>query len=165
MEHLIQRFYSAFNDHNGETMAACYAPDARFSDPVFPDLRGAEAGAMWKMLTARADDLRVELAEHEASGDSGSAHWVAYYTFRTGRQVVNDIHAKFLFRDGLIAEHKDKFSFWNWSRQALGPAGMALGWTPLLRGKVRKQARADLDAYIASCAKPTPRPPSPAARP
>jgi ketosteroid isomerase-like protein len=149
MDQLIQRFYSAFNDHNGETMAACYAPDARFCDPVFPDLRGAEPGAMWKMLTGRAEDLRVELAEHEASGDSGSAHWIAYYTFRTGRSVVNDVQAKFLFRDGLIAEHKDDFSFWNWSRQALGPAGMVLGWTPRLRSKVRKQARADLDAYIA----------------
>ena len=73
MDHLIQRFYSAFNDHNGETMAACYATDARFCDPVFPDLRGAEPGAMWKMLTGRAGDLRIELAEHEASGDSGSA--------------------------------------------------------------------------------------------
>src|SRR5258706_8719819 len=91
MDHLIQRFYSAFNDHNGETMAACYATDARFCDPVFPDLRGAEPGAMWKMLTGRAGDLRIELAEHEASGNSGSAHWIAYYTFHTGRSVVNDI--------------------------------------------------------------------------
>jgi uncharacterized protein len=149
MDQLISRFYSAFNDRDGETMAACYASDAHFSDPVFTDLRGAEPGAMWKMLTSRAKDLRVELAEHEASGDRGSAHWTAHYTFRTGRSVVNAIHAQFLFRDGLIAEHRDDFSFWTWSRQALGPAGMALGWTPLLRSKVRKQARADLDAYIA----------------
>ena len=47
-------------------MAACYAPDVTFSDPVFPDLRGAQAGAMWRMLTASSTDLRVELLEHEA---------------------------------------------------------------------------------------------------
>jgi ketosteroid isomerase-like protein len=151
MDELIQRFYAAFNEHDGDAMAACYAPDAHFSDPVFTDLRGAEPGAMWKMLTARADDLRVELAEHEASGDSGSARWIARYTFtRTGRSVVNDVSAKFLFRDGCIAEHRDDFSFWAWSRQALGPSGMALGWSPIVRNAVRKQARADLDRFIAN---------------
>src|SRR6478672_11208014 len=36
---LIRRFYSAFAARDADTMAACYAPDARFSDPVFTDLR------------------------------------------------------------------------------------------------------------------------------
>src|SRR5919107_5416131 len=31
---LIERFYEAFDHHDGEAMAACYAPDARFHDPV-----------------------------------------------------------------------------------------------------------------------------------
>ncbi|MFT4048815.1 MAG: nuclear transport factor 2 family protein [Solirubrobacterales bacterium] len=39
---LIERFYAAFASRDGETMAACYAPDATFSDPVFPDLSGYE---------------------------------------------------------------------------------------------------------------------------
>jgi len=43
---LIERFYQAFDEGDGDTMAACYAPDVRFSDPVFPDLRGSRAGAM-----------------------------------------------------------------------------------------------------------------------
>jgi ketosteroid isomerase-like protein len=151
MDELITRFYAAFNEHDGDAMAACYAPDAHFSDPVFTDLRGAEPGAMWKMLTSRADDLLIELAEHEASGNSGSARWIARYTFtRTGRSVVNDVSAKFLFRDGCIAEHRDNFSFWAWSRQALGPSGMALGWSPIVRNAVRKQARADLARFIAN---------------
>jgi len=130
-------------------MAASYAPDARFSDPVFTDLRGSEPGAMWKMLTERGEDLRIDLAEHEASGDSGLARWIAHYTFtRTGRKVVNDVRASFLFRDGLIAEHRDNFSFYRWARQALGPPGLALGWTPILQATIRKRARADLDAYM-----------------
>src|SRR5205807_9783064 len=65
-DELIQRFYAAFARHDGDSMAACYAPDARFSDPVFTDLRGEEPGAMWRMLTGRAQDLEVKLAEHEA---------------------------------------------------------------------------------------------------
>lgn len=148
-DELIERFYAAFDRHDGETMAASYAPDARFSDPVFPDLRGNEPGAMWRMLTGRSKDLRVELAEHEADDTRGSAHWIAHYTYE-GRPVVNDIRATFRFQGGKIAEHDDVFSFPRWARQALGPAGLLLGWTPLLRSAVRKKARAGLDEFLAA---------------
>jgi ketosteroid isomerase-like protein len=147
-EELIQRFYAAFDRHDGATMAACYAPDARFSDPVFPDLRGREPGAMWRMLTGRSQDLRVELAEHQANDEAGTAHWIARYTYE-GRPVVNDITAAFRFRDGKIAEHADSFSFPRWARQALGPVGLLLGWTPFLRAAVRRKARAGLDEFLA----------------
>ncbi len=138
---VIERFYTAFDRCDGDTMAACYAPDAHFNDPAFGDLSGTEAGAMWRMLTEGASDLSVELVEHHADAGSGSAHWIARYTFAaTGRRVVNDIRADFRFADGLIVEHVDRFSFWRWSRQALGMPGLLLGWTPLLRSKVRGQA-------------------------
>jgi hypothetical protein len=131
-------------------MAACYAPDARFSDPVFPDLKGQEPGAMWRMLTGRADDLKIELLEHEADDDRGSARWIADYTFtQTGRPVTNDVRATFRFAQGLIAEHRDDFDFHRWSRQALGTPGMLLGWTPILRTSVRRRARAGLDEFMA----------------
>jgi ketosteroid isomerase-like protein len=141
---LIRELYEAMDRHDGDAMAKLYAPDGRFRDPAFGELTGAEAGDMWRMLTGRSEDLRVELAEHEADGDTGTARWIATYTFRTGRPVTNDIRAEFRFRDGKITEHRDSFSFWRWSRQALGPVGLALGWTPLLRAAVRKRARADL---------------------
>lgn len=150
---LIERFYTAFDSGDGDAMAACYAPDVHFSDPVFPDLRGARAGAMWKMLTAGGGDLRIELLEHEADEDRGTAHWKAHYVFTdSGRPVVNDIRARFRFQDGLIAEHHDEFSFHAWARQALGPVGLLLGWTPIVKGAVRKKAAAKLDAYGAGCA-------------
>jgi len=147
---LIERFYGAFDRNDGDTMAACYAPDARFSDPVFGELSGPEAGAMWRMLTGRATDLSVELAEHDADEAAGTAHWIARYTFATtGRPVVNDIRATFRFENGLISEHDDRFSFYAWSRQALGAPGLLLGWTPILRGSVSRRARGDLDRFIA----------------
>ena len=149
-DELIRRFYAAFARRDGEAMAACSAQHARFSDPVFTDLRGEEPGAMWRMLTGRASDLRVELASHQVSGETGSARWLADYTFSTGRRVHNDVNANFRFEDGLIVEHHDSFSFYGWVRQALGPAGLALGWTPLLRAKVRRQAREQLDRFLAS---------------
>jgi ketosteroid isomerase-like protein len=148
-DELIERFYDAFTRLDGDAMAACYTPDASFSDPVFADLHGAEPGAMWRMLTGRAQDLRITLAEHEAGEEHGSAHWLADYTFRTGRKVHNDVRASFRFRDGLIAEHRDAFSFYAWARQALGPPGLALGWTPIIRAKVQREARAGLDEFIA----------------
>jgi ketosteroid isomerase-like protein len=129
-------------------MAAQYAPDARFEDPAFGELTGEEAGDMWRMLCSRAQDLKVELPEHEANGDAGTAHWIATYTFRTGNHVVNDIHAKFRFRDGKIVDHQDSFSFHKWARQALGPAGWVLG-LPVISGVVRGKARGDLEEFRA----------------
>ncbi len=144
---LIRDLYEALDRHDGDAMARLYAPDGRFRDPAFGELTGAEAGDMWRMLTGRAEDLRVELAEHASDDDTGAAHWIATYTFRTGRPVVNDIRARFRFRDGRIVEHEDSFSFWRWSRQALGLPGLALGWTPLLRAAVRRRARRELAEF------------------
>ena len=141
----IERFYDAFGRCDGDAMAACYAPDVRFSDPVFPDLRGDEAGDMWKMLTSQATDLRIELLEH----DDSSAQWRAHYTFsQTGRPVVNNVSASFRFAgDGLIAEHTDRFDFYRWSRQALGVPGVLLGWSPIIRGAVRRKAGESLARF------------------
>jgi ketosteroid isomerase-like protein len=148
-DELIEHFYAAFGRGDGDAAAACYAPNATFSDPVFTDLHGAEPGAMWRMLASRAQDLVVTLVAHEADEQRGSAHWLADYTFRTGRKVHNDIHAEFRFENGLIVEHRDSFSFYAWARQALGPPGLLLGWTPIIQGKVRAEARAGLDEFIA----------------
>src|SRR5215207_6314939 len=38
-DELVERFYGAFARGDGDAMAACYAPGAHFSDPVFTDLR------------------------------------------------------------------------------------------------------------------------------
>jgi ketosteroid isomerase-like protein len=147
---LIDRFYEAFARRDHETMGACYAPDARFSDPVFQDLRGDEVRAMWRMLCERGKDLELTHSAVEADDERGSAHWDADYTFSaTGRRVHNEIDARFRFENGLIAEHDDSFDLWRWCRQALGPVGVALGWAPPLQNKVRAQARENLRAFMA----------------
>jgi len=147
-DRIITALYDALDSGAGDAMAMLYAPDARFRDPAFGELTGAEAGDMWRMLTSRATDLDVELAEHEADGERGSARWIATYTFRTGRPVVNEIRARFRFRDGKIVEHEDSFPFHRWARQALGPAGWVLGLFPF-RLLIRRQARADLKRFRA----------------
>lgn len=144
---LIERFYRAFQQRDGAAMTTCYHRQATFSDPAF-SLRGEQIGKMWRMLCSRGADLRVEFANVQADDTSGSVDWQAWYTFSTtGRPVHNIIHARLRFADDLIIEHIDDFDFWRWSRQALGPAGLLLGWSPMLRQKVRSQAALALERY------------------
>lgn len=144
----IERLYAAFADCNGAAMTACYAPGAHFRDPAFGDLEGDDVGAMWRMLTGRAKDLEIELREHDAGEDSGAAHWVARYTFSTGRPVVNDVQASFRFTpEGLIADHVDEFDFRKWCKQALGGAGGLIAVIPPLRNKVRAKALGQLTTF------------------
>lgn len=146
---VIADFYRAFQQRDGAGMAARYHPDIHFSDPVFPDLRGPRAGAMWRMLCARAVDLRIEVGDIAADDRTGRAHWQAWYTFTgTGRKVHNVVDARFEFRDGLIVRHDDSFDFWRWSRQALGAIGWLLGGTQSLRNGVRGKASQGLDNYL-----------------
>ena len=146
----IERFYRAFDACDAATMNELYAPDATFSDPAFGTLDGREVRAMWTMLTSQASDLTVVVRDVEADDETGSAHWTATYTFSaTGRKVVNEIDARFRFRDGLAVEHHDAFSFFRWARQALGPAGLVMGSNPIGHSLVRKRARGQLDAFMA----------------
>ena len=91
---LIHRFYGAFARRDAVTMAACYAPAARFSDPVFQDLRGDEVPAMWRMLCERGTDLELSHLAVSAECHRGAAHREADYTCSgTGRRVHNEIDA------------------------------------------------------------------------
>ncbi len=150
---LIDRFYAAFAVLDGDAMQACYASDAQFEDPVFKLQGRAQVGGMWRMLCDATRDKgrdawKLEVSGISADDTSGRAHWEAYYRFSTGRLVHNVIDARFSFTDGLIATHRDTFDFWLWSRQALGLPGTLLGWTPMLRNKVRTQAAAGLASFL-----------------
>lgn len=147
---LVTRFYTAFKGRDGAAMSACYAPGIVFSDPVFPRLEGPHAGAMWRMLCERGADLEVTFTGVSADDTHGSAHWDARYTFtQTGRKVLNRIDASFEFAGGAIVKHTDAFDFYRWARQALGPLGLLLGWSPVVKNKVRRSAAAALAAWEA----------------
>jgi len=147
---LLTEFYTAFQRLDAESMAACYAPDVEFADPVFPGLRGEEAADMWRMLARQAKKFSLRFDDVEADDRSGRAHWIATYNFaQTGRVVVNDIRASFEFRDGKIVRHRDNFDLWRWSRQALGAKGWLLGWTPLVSKAIQSQAAKRLAQFRA----------------
>lgn len=154
-EELIQRFYTAFTKGDAQTMGDCYADDVEFCDPAFGVLHGEEARSMWKMLTERAKGrINITFRDVHADDHKGQAHWEAIYPFsKTGRTVHNKIDAAFDFKNGKIVRHYDTFNFWSWASMALGPVGMLLGFTPIIRNKVRREARAQLEQYMKAAKK------------
>lgn len=148
---VVDSFYSSLARRDGKAMAACYAEDIVFEDPAFGELRGKDAGDMWRMLCSSDTDLALEHRILESSGDVVRANWVATYTFTpTGNKVRNDIEATMTFRDGKIIDHRDVFGLWKWSSQALGLTGKLLGWSPPLRSKVRSTALGNLAKFQAA---------------
>ncbi len=149
---VITELYEAFQRQDGAAMGACYHPEARFSDPVFPELKGPEVPAMWTMLCERAKGFSLEFSGVSAEGNHGRAHWEARYIFSTtNRPVHNIIDAAFEFHaDGRILRHVDTFDMWRWSRQALGVTGVLLGWSSVVRNKVQVTAGASLRKYMQS---------------
>jgi len=147
----IESFYRAFQRRDYAGMAACYHPSIHFSDPVFSDLRGDEARAMWHMLCEQGTDLHVTFTDVTEEGDGGGAHWDAHYTFSpTGRLVHNKVDARFEFEDGKIIRHIDNFDLWRWTRMALGTTGVVTGWSGFAQAKVRATADRSLRRFIAA---------------
>ncbi len=147
---LIKKFYTAFSKGNAEEMISCYHSDIEFKDPAFGTLKSEDAKNMWRMLVARSKNgIQIEYSNISADNEKGKANWKATYVFSpTGRKVINVINAKFEFKDGKIIKHHDHFDIWKWSRQALGLPGLLLGWTPILKRKIKNQAVASLKQFI-----------------
>ena len=148
-QQLISNFYTAFQNKDYKTMQAAYTDTATFSDPVFENLNAAEVRAMWEMLITKGKDLQLEFMNVEADESTGSAAWIATYTFSaSGNKVVNKIKAHFVFENGKIIQHKDSFDFYTWAKQALGIKGALFGWTSFMQNKVKQGARNSLVKFM-----------------
>ena len=149
-QEIITRFYTAFNNRDFLGMQNCYHDEAEFHDPVFQTLNSDQVKAMWQMLLSLSKDIEVSFSDVRSVHDKGSCRWDAFYTFsQTNRKVHNIVYASFTFKDGKILKHNDHFDFWRWSRMALGTSGLLLGWTPIVRHKVRKTAQGRLKKFMA----------------
>lgn len=139
---IIEQFYTAFQRQDAKTMGSLYADHATFQDPGFGLLSAKEVIAMWKMLVkSGGSDLKIAFEIIKENERSGEAIWKADYVFGKDRRPIhNVIHSKFEFDNGKIAKQVDRFNFWKWTRMALGTTGLLLGWSPLLKNKVRIQA-------------------------
>ena len=146
---LIQKFYEAFRQKDAAQMGECYHEEASFYDPVFLSLNATQAKAMWAILCEQGKDLVLEYSDISANEQEGSCTWQAHYTFsKTKRKVHNVIKAHFTFKEGKILQHRDHFSFYRWTKMALGLPGLLLGWTPFLQNRVRYLAFAGLKRFM-----------------
>jgi ketosteroid isomerase-like protein len=136
---VLTRFYDALARRDGEAMAALYAPDARFEDPVFR-LAGADIGRMWIGLTRRAKKFDVSYTIVEEGPASGRVEWTARYLFGGRRPVVNVIHSELFLEHGRIVRQLDRFDFPLWAAQAMGWPGRLFGRFEWFRRAVSRRA-------------------------
>src|ERR1700722_15127935 len=81
-EQLIERFYTAFQNLDHQSMNSNYADDIVFFDPVFGLLQGDEARAMWEMLCKSAKDFSLTYSNIiHLDEEYSTCEWVATYTF------------------------------------------------------------------------------------
>lgn len=147
---LIEKFYTAFQRLDYETMNSCYSGDIIFSDPVFLTLKEDEVKCMWEMLCKNAKDFSLTFANIKALDEEYyTCEWTARYTFsKTGSKVVNNIKAFMRIKDGKIIEHSDGFRLSTWIGKALGWKGRVFGWMGWMKRKVQKGARKSLQHFM-----------------
>lgn len=148
---IIERFYTAFQQLDYKTMQDCYSDDVIFNDPVFGLLNADDAKAMWEMLCKNAKDFSLTYSDIQLLDEEyATCKWTATYTFsKTGRKVVNNIKAHMRIQNGKIIEHSDAFRLSTWISQALGWKGVMFGWTGFMKRAVQKNARKNLERFVA----------------
>ncbi|MBU52774.1 MAG: hypothetical protein CL920_29130 [Deltaproteobacteria bacterium] len=127
-EQVIKKFYKAMEEKDLDTILSLYHPDATFSDPAYPNLKGDKLKSMWKLITSNKG-LKIESSQVKVQADgSVTGHWDADYELIKGNPIHNSIDSKFEFKDGKIIKHTDSFDFSKWADQAVpGVFGKLIG--------------------------------------
>jgi len=139
---VLTHLYDALARRDGAAMAALYAPDASFEDPVFR-LRGPQIGAMWIELTRRAKDFGISYTITQSDSGRGTVECTARYRFGT-HPVVNRILSEIEIEDGRIVRQRDRFDFPRWAAQALGLPGRLFGRFSWFQRAVSRRAKRQL---------------------
>jgi len=85
----------------------------------------------------------------EESATEATCLWEANYKFGPKKRPIhNKITAQLKFKDGKIIHHIDEFNFWKWAGMALGTSGWLLGFTPIVKNKVRQTVKKLLKNYM-----------------
>lgn len=140
---VLTHLYDALARRDGAAMAALYAPDATFEDPVFR-LRGRQIGQMWIALTRRAKDLGISYTITQSESGRGAVECTARYLFGGRHPVVNRILSDIEIEEGLIVRQRDRFDFPRWAAQALGLPGRLFGRFSWFRKAVSRRAMRSL---------------------
>ncbi len=117
-EAAVTRFYDAFVRHDFDAMEKIYAPGAKFQDEIFQYSDRAGTMKMWRGLLSKAEDMKTKYEILGSEGDTVRVRWTADYKFGS-RPVHNEIEGTLKVRDGKIVEHRDRFDWDKWAKQAL----------------------------------------------
>jgi SnoaL-like protein len=143
---LLQRLFTALDDHDHATMASCYHPAATFRDIAF-DLSGqSRIHAMWHMICENTD-IRATFEVLHADDREGRVALVDHYTFTdTALKVRNVIDSRFRFEHGGIVQHQDHCDARAWAGMAF-PGGIRAFLAGNLRMVRSLAARRKLSAF------------------
>lgn len=145
---LVHQFYTSFSEGNAQGMIQCYHENIVFEDPAFGKLKGEKAKAMWTMLMSKKKESEMSISFELVN--ENQARWTATYKYGPKKApVTNLVTAHFKFKEGKIIEHRDDFSLWKWSQQALGGSGYLLGWTGFMKSKIQATTNKLLDHFMA----------------
>ena len=141
-------FYEALAAGDTEEQMRWLALDARYFDPLYGDLDIRHTRAAWRLWAMLAVDRRVDW-HRLPGGDTQTAriawrvsHTMAQSGERLGFDGVSDVHVV----DGLILYLHSEYDSVVWLPH--GRWRRLVGWLPLIRLRLRRRARADLEQWL-----------------
>ena len=120
---LIKSLYSAIGAQDLTAIDACYDDEAYFQDIAFRRHRKRRIMEMWRYVCHGKPDVTFDVNTISADDRTGTGRWRAKYVFgktdrKPGVRIDNAITSAFVFRNGLIVEHRDDCDVMGWARQA-----------------------------------------------
>lgn len=153
----IEALYTAIQNGDLTAIAACYDENAYFEDIAFRRRGKKKIMEMWRYVCHGKPEVSFHVNEISADDLTGSGRWRVKYRFgktdnKSGLPVDNTVSSAFVFRDGVILEHRDRCDAMAWARQALHlPISLVIGSIAPLR---RCMAALKLHKFIKEEAKP-----------
>jgi hypothetical protein len=144
----VNLFLGAQKDRDPIRLQNAVREDVVLQDPLFGELKGAQAFAMWQMLW-RFREYSVTVDEQAASPTEGKAEWRQTYNLpATRRMILNKVTSSFTFYDRRISAITDKWSLYGYARMGQGALGLLLGWLPPFQETMRQAALERLTLFI-----------------
>ncbi len=145
----VNTFFRAYAKADPVLIGQCLHQQISFSDPLFPDLRGARALLRWHWLLRQTQDLSVQHQVIFADDRKAQLKVNVSYSWH-GRQVNLPVLTTLTIWDDLIVRHVDEYSYYEYAKQAQGLAGRVLGALPMAQSAVQRRALQAVDELATS---------------
>lgn len=147
-EGTIRQFVETLTRHDLPALLACYHPQASYSGPVHPDIRGHALHRLWALRLARCAGLRAQALGWEGDERKARLRWEMCWTSRGSASPARlALITTFSFWDAQIVRQVDQFSVWRLLGQTEGLRGWALGWLPATQRRARDRAARELTEF------------------